>query len=158
MRAQETRTWVRLVVREPIPYELRSGVCRRRAAPLTSLEFRALEKLIEGPHLSLRILREQFESVFAGECHLTGAGFFRDLQVAAEAPRVAGADQEMAVTGVGAQIPGLEHGAGFILFVREGAMCCLEGYSYGEPWPDPCEEFRLDFEGARASDPTAFRS
>jgi len=32
--------------------------------------------------------------------------------------------------------PGLEHGAGFVLFINDGLISMLEGYTYGEPWPE----------------------
>jgi hypothetical protein len=31
-----------------------------------------------------------------------------------------------------ARLDGLEHGMGFILWLKEGYADCLEGYSYGE--------------------------
>jgi hypothetical protein len=33
-------------------------------------------------------------------------------------------------------VQGLEHGAGRVLFVRDGQLRSLEGYTYGEPWPE----------------------
>jgi hypothetical protein len=34
-----------------------------------------------------------------------------------------------------ARMEGLEHGAGFMLFIDDGVLVMLEGYTYDEPWP-----------------------
>jgi hypothetical protein len=60
----------------------------------------------------------------------TGAGFFTRFEV----DRVSSA----AIGGMrlrdapAAKIAGLEHGMGFILWLKEGYADCLEGYSYAE--------------------------
>jgi hypothetical protein len=64
----------------------------------------------------------------------SGAGFFTtlavpdDLRVAAPGRLVLGDAQ--------ADIHGLLHGAGFLLWVEDGMLTMLEGFSYDEPWPD----------------------
>jgi hypothetical protein len=45
--------------------------------------------------------------------------------------------------GIEADILGLQHGAGFLLFVRDGVVSFLEGFSYDEPWPAEVKEFRV---------------
>lgn len=49
------------------------------------------------------------------------------------------------VDGVVAEIAGLEHGAGFVVFVRGGHLDTLEGYSYDEPWPEAIHDFQLSY-------------
>ena len=45
---------------------------------------------------------------------------------------------------VGAEIPGLKYGAGFLLWIEESALHTLEGYSYGEElWPEDIDYFKL---------------
>ena len=41
------------------------------------------------------------------------------------------------------EIEGLRHGAGFVLFLGDGLLDMLEGYSYGEPWPSRVGRFSL---------------
>jgi len=36
-----------------------------------------------------------------------------------------------------ADVAGLQHGAGFILWVEGGVMTRLESFTYGDPWPGP---------------------
>ena len=47
--------------------------------------------------------------------------------------------------GVEATIEGLEHGVGFTLFLTDGWLDNLEGYTYDEPWPDTIETFSLRY-------------
>jgi hypothetical protein len=49
----------------------------------------------------------------------------------------------MTLGDIGADIPGLAHGAGFVLFVRGGVISMLEGFSYDEKWPESISEFKL---------------
>ena len=51
----------------------------------------------------------------------------------------------MRIGDVYAEIPGLEHGAGFVLYIKDGYLDMLEGYSYDEPWPSSVEGFALHY-------------
>jgi hypothetical protein len=44
-----------------------------------------------------------------------------------------------------AEINGLEHGAGLLLFVNDGFIDMLEGYSMDEVWTDQPAGFRLHY-------------
>jgi hypothetical protein len=59
---------------------------------------------------------------------------------------------ESAIFGdVGAKIPELHSGAGFLLFLKSGYLYQLEGYSYEESWPENINSFELFyFEPERA--------
>jgi hypothetical protein len=46
---------------------------------------------------------------------------------------------------VDAQIDGLENGAGFLLWITDGRLDFLEGYTYDGLWPTSIEEFKLCF-------------
>jgi hypothetical protein len=80
---------------------------------------------------------------------LSGSGFFTEFAAAewivpAEMPtkRIRFGDVE-------ATIAGLKDGAGFLLYVDDGIIRMLEGYSFEEPWPEVVREFSL-----RYSDPS----
>jgi hypothetical protein len=44
------------------------------------------------------------------------------------------------------EMQGLVHGAGFVLFVRDGRIDTLEGFSYDEPWPQQVSKFNLKYQ------------
>lgn len=97
----------------------------------------------EGP--SFAVLREQLRRSRVARRELTGAGFFTYLDGPAEAPRLATHARQHTVSGVFADIEGLEHGAGFILFIVDGLLDNLEGFSYDEPWPPEIGAFSLKY-------------
>jgi hypothetical protein len=60
----------------------------------------------------------------------TSAGFFTRFSVDRASSAAIGGERLRA--GPQAKINGLEHGMGFILWLKEGYADCLEGYSYAE--------------------------
>lgn len=102
---------------------------------LNDLELAVMAKLLAGDHPVLAALRQQLRKASASARRLTGVGFFTDLDVPASAPRAQVAPGRVHVGDVEAQIEGLRSGAGFVLFVEDGYLRTLEGYTYDEPWP-----------------------
>ena len=111
---------------------------------LTKLERAVLKMMLAGEHPLLDILRRQAKWVRVSSREYTGVGFHCDLEVAKEAP-VLGVDLE--ISNVEARVSGLAHGAGFVLFVRDGRLSLLEGFSYDEPWPQGILEFEISYSG-----------
>jgi len=60
----------------------------------------------------------------------TGAGFYTTLDVSHSSPMIQGVASPLG--DVGAAVVGLEHGMGFLLWLRNGHIHQLEGFSYGE--------------------------
>ena len=76
-------------------------------------------------------LRAQYAVASVARRELTGVGFFTHFAVPASAPRVAALNAEM---GADATLTnGI--GVGFVLFIRDGMLSMLEGFTYGERWP-----------------------
>jgi hypothetical protein len=109
---------------------------------LEQLERRVMEMLLAGNDPILNILRDQYSVARVVKHELTGVGFFVTFAVPPEAARLDG-EKSLHFGDVKAEIDGLQHGAGFVLHVRDGAIDYLEGYSYDEPWPASLEHFRL---------------
>jgi hypothetical protein len=59
----------------------------------------------------------------------TGAGFYTTLDVSRGSP-IKGVASPLG--DVGATVTGLQHGMGFLLWLQDGHIHKLEGYSYGE--------------------------
>lgn len=111
---------------------------------LSELERSVLDKALSGGESILAVLREQARGVRVAAREFTGVGFFTTLVVEAEAPIAERSNFELA--DVSAEIEGLEHGAGFVLFVRKGRIETLEGFTFDEPWPDTVGKYRLSFD------------
>jgi len=89
------------------------------------------------------LLKEQYRFATVTKRSFTGVGFFTDFEIT---------DRSLAIPGhlnlelgkVHAKIEGLEFGAGFVLFIRDGMLGMLEGYTYNEPWPTDIITYTLD--------------
>jgi hypothetical protein len=109
---------------------------------LTPLESAVLSKMLDKTGAHFEVLRQQLACVMVVSRRLTGGGFFTNFVIPPDA-NVRRDLPNQAITGVGAEFEGLQHGSGFVLFVSDGAVSCLEGYSYDEPWADAGTKFTL---------------
>ncbi len=105
-------------------------------APAEMLELarRVVPVLLAGNHPASVALRAQYARASVTSVELTGAGFFVEFSVPPDAPRAE--PPELKGGNVQMEIEGLEGGAGCLLFVRNGMLHTLEGYTYGEEWPE----------------------
>jgi hypothetical protein len=82
-------------------------------------------------------LADQREAIRVTARENTGAGFYTTFDVSHCSPIVNVASP---LGDIGADVVGLEHGMGFMLWLRDGHIHQLEGFSYGESTSD------IDFE------------
>ena len=109
--------------------------------PLTPLEHDVIATLVRPAHPLMNAFREQLAVCRIKSRELTGVGFFTHIVV----------PQRLAVAAVGklilsdvaAELDGVQHGAGFVLFIEDGMLDVLEGFTYDEPWPDRVEGFAV---------------
>jgi hypothetical protein len=111
---------------------------------LNDFEQAVLDKLLAGNHVVLIALRAQAATARLTSREYTGAGFYCSFDVSLEVPPLS-TPTNFELGDVDASIDGLEHGAGFLLSVRNGRMTTLEGYSYEEPWPTEVRNFKLSY-------------
>ena len=102
---------------------------------LNEMERRALDMLLAGDTPELAVFRAQLTSATVAGREFTGVGFFTQLSVPAELPRVRGCVR-LVLSDLYAEVAGLEHDAGFVLFVRDGAIDVLECFIVDDRWPD----------------------
>jgi len=116
---------------------------------LTSLSEKVIERLLAGDDEVLAVLREQARNSRVASNKETGVGFYTEFVVPSEIPRVPGRPTFRFgdVNGTAANV---KHGLGFILFVKEGALASLEGYTYDEPWPDEIRQLKLPYSGGQS--------
>ena len=111
---------------------------------VTRLESEVLQLLLSGDHPTLEILRRQTLSATVLRHVKSSAGFCVYFGHESGSKRVP-SPSRFQLCDVVAEIKGLQHGAGFVLFVEDGLISSLEGYSYGETWPENLDHFKLDF-------------
>jgi hypothetical protein len=87
-------------------------------------------------------LSKQLKHLQSINVELTGVGFYAKFILDEKVEAVT----EIAKSnfgGVQAEIPGVKNGCGFVLFVENGKIDTLEGYTYDEPWPSHFETYTL---------------
>ncbi len=102
---------------------------------LTDIERAVLDMLLAGDHPALATLRQQLATSDIRSRDYTGVGFFTEFSVPQTAPLLEG-PQNFRLSDVSATLSGVEHGAGFILFVQEGRIDFLECFTYDGQWPE----------------------
>lgn len=109
---------------------------------LNELEQAVLDRLLSGDHPALVVLRRQAERARVVAREETGVGFFCDFEVEGSAPALQG---DFDIGDVYGELEGLAHGAGFVLFIRDGRLSMLEGFTYDEPWPKKIGTYTLKY-------------
>lgn len=102
---------------------------------LTGVEERLLQMLLRGDDEVLYVLRQQAGQAWVSSRNMTGTGFFTNFEVPAEVPRVKNCPT-FQLGDVHGTADNVKHGLGFLLFVKDGVLSVLEGYTYDEAWPD----------------------
>jgi hypothetical protein len=124
---------------------------------LTPLEGAVIETLLSRDEPGYDDLRRQLASCHAASREMTGVGFYNALEVDPSAPSAPDSVGNPVGNGRGfpddvyADIEGLQHGPGFVLWLVDGRLGMLEGFTYEEPWPGEVEGFRR----ARGTDESA---
>jgi hypothetical protein len=92
--------------------------------------------LMAGDHPTNAVLREQYASARIREVRLTGVGFFVEFEIPAQvAARAVPTSFEGGSVSI--EVDGIKHPAGCVLFIRDGVISQLEGYTYGwDAWPE----------------------
>lgn len=113
------------------------------------LEKAVMDKLLQGEDVVLITLRNQFKLASVKSREATGVGFFLNFSlpknILSLTEKVSNIKADFCFGDVGAKIKGLQYGAGFLLWIKDGKLHMLEGYSYEETWPDKIEEFQLSY-------------
>ena len=109
---------------------------------LTPLEKSVLDMLLDKPGEPFPTLQQQLSCATVSKREFSGVGFFTEFALSNDAA-VRRDVPDMTLGDVSAELPGLEHGAGFVLFIREGVITMLEGYTYDEKWPEKTDGFTL---------------
>jgi len=99
------------------------------------LEDQVLQDMLIGNDERLAVLRDQLKRSTVKERDMTGVGFFLYIKVPVDVPRLANLPNLLIDKGLKAEIEGLDYGAGFVLWVTDGALDQLEGYCCAETWP-----------------------
>ncbi len=116
---------------------------------INSLEDAVLRKLLVGDDNILGELRLQLAHATIISRKMTGAGFYLNFSIAEDlgqiTAKVPNVKSSFCFGDVDAQIDGLQNGAGFLLWITDGRLDFLEGYTYDGLWPTTIENFHLHY-------------
>lgn len=103
---------------------------------MNEFERSVLEFALRGDHPILSTLRDQLSSATLREREdYNSAGFFTHIDVPDDAPRLK--DEQIIIGDVSAEMPGGELPMGFLVWIENGALDCLEAFTYEDyEWPE----------------------
>ena len=110
---------------------------------LSPLEHEVIATILRPDHPVFEALRLQFDRCEAAARELTGVGFFTELSIPTDSGPAPVRPGRLRLSGVVAEVDGLRHGAGFVLWIENGMLTTLEGFSYDEPWPENVNDYCL---------------
>jgi hypothetical protein len=99
---------------------------------MEELERMVMARMLSGDFPVVPELRAQYAVASVASREFSGVGFFTNYSVPSHVSRVAPPNLELsegAILTTGISV-------GFTLFVRDGLLSMLEGYTYDQPWPD----------------------
>jgi len=83
----------------------------------------------------------QYKSAKVIKREFTGVGFYTDFEIQDKSTVIL-TDFNSELGSLHVTLPELKYGIGFVLFIRNGFISLLEGYTYGEEqWPDNITEY-----------------
>lgn len=113
----------------------------KRIIPFEEFEQAAMQKILERDTPINVILRQQYKNAYVKDRSFSGAGFFTDFYMHGQVPHII-EPVEYAYGDVEAIINDIS-GFSFILFIKNGVMKCLEGYTWRESWPDKIYSYKF---------------
>jgi hypothetical protein len=100
------------------------------SSEFTTLEKAVLDAICSANPGEKTLLEQQFAAATIVSRDNTRAGFYTDFRVDRTSSSPVQGDRRR--TGPSANVEGLQHGMGFVLWITDGFADCLEGYSYDE--------------------------
>ena len=107
--------------------------------------------MLDGEDHVLGTLRKQYaKSSIAGK-EFTGVGFYFYFLVPEQVERLSGkqdfvfGDVYGDIVGDAASFNSSEFGLGFLLYIKNGVIATLEGYTYGDKWPENLSQYQLHY-------------
>lgn len=118
---------------------------------MNELEKNVLDKLLFGDIEVLGYLKNQLAYINCFKRQMSGTGFFTEFTISEKNFFIPNLTFKLG--DVSANIDTLKSGAGFLLYIENGLLSMMEGYSYAENWPPQIDYFELGYiDGKRDTD------
>jgi hypothetical protein len=105
-------------------------------------ELKVMTKLLEGDDPVLLALRKQYAKAIVEKRKFTGVGFYSDFYFKEQIEPV-----EICKNFTFGDVTGTINDIviDFVLFIRNGKIAMLEGFSFGVPWPEHIYTLELEY-------------
>jgi hypothetical protein len=115
---------------------------------MEQLEFEKLcmDMILKGDNAVLEGLRAQYLNSVFYEREFTGAGFYTRYKINVEIPAVA-SGKTFQITDVFGNVGDIKNAIGLILFIKDGYLSMLEGYTIDSVWPQDYSKVTLLYNG-----------
>lgn len=108
----------------------------------TELERAVIRRILADPDLKHVRVTINFDTVTVSERDQNGAGFMTHFERSEEL-RLFDNGVSLRWGKVGARLNAYKLETGYLVYVDDGYVSTIEGYTYGEKWPDLVEQFEL---------------
>ena len=109
--------------------------------PFEKFEKNVMDKLLEDNNQANIILRQQYNNATIIR-EFTGSGFFSTFKIPDSIPRLT-PPTTFNLSNLLCDINGISEFGGFLLYIKNGAIFCMEGYSFENEWPIKINNYRL---------------
>jgi hypothetical protein len=114
----------------------------RPAMKATELEKLVIRSMLVDHDLKAVRSSVNFDAVLVSDRELTWVGFLTEFQRSEEL-KLFEADVSLRWGKVGARLNASKVETGYLVYVDDGYVISVEGYTYGDEWPDQVEQIEL---------------
>jgi hypothetical protein len=108
----------------------------------TELEKVVIERMLHDPELKPLRVAVDFDVVQVRDREFTGAGFLTEFERSEEL-RLFGDGTSLRWGRIGAKLNASKIETGYLVYVDDGFVTTVEGYTYGDEWPHQIEKIEL---------------
>ena len=108
----------------------------------TELEKLVIRSMLTDHELKPVRLSVNFDAVLVSDRELTGVGFLTEFQPSEEL-KLFEVDVSLRWGKVGARLNASKVETGYLIYVDDGYVTSVEGYTYGDEWPDQIDQIEL---------------
>lgn len=101
-----------------------------------------MQKILHEDNALYEQLSKQYKCAVITNREFSGCGFFTKFNILDESLRLKDF-MNIELGNTRAIIEGIKNGIGFVLFIRNGFITTLEGYTYDDKWPDNISDYQL---------------
>ena len=108
--------------------------------PFEQFEKTVMNKILEKAEDSIaKTIQKQYQTTQVKNRWFSGKGFFTCFTVSKNS--ICLTVKSSHLSNINGTVNGIE--IGLILHTKDGVIDCLEGFTYGEPWPEEIESYEL---------------